>query len=156
MSRGKPKSDKMTPLPCEIHSGPPYLPICQKIQKTTSSHQLWTRWLFISVHKLQTHILPISIFLFFPGLIFFCNSLIPDFIVLNLWKSLSCVWFFATPWTVARLLCPWNSPSKNTAVGCHFLLQGIFPTRGWNPGLLYYRQILYHLGHQGSQTLLWS
>ena len=27
-----------------------------------------------------------------------------------------------------RLLCPWNFPSKNTGVGCHFLLQGIFPT----------------------------
>ena len=30
----------------------------------------------------------------------------------------------------ARLLCPWNSPGKNTGVGCHFLLQGIFPTQG--------------------------
>ena len=28
-----------------------------------------------------------------------------------------------------RLLCPWNSPGKNTGVGCHFLLQGIFPTQ---------------------------
>ena len=28
------------------------------------------------------------------------------------------------------LLCPWNSPGKNTGVGCHFLFQGIFPTRG--------------------------
>ena len=28
----------------------------------------------------------------------------------------------------ARLLCPWDSPGKNTGVGCHFLLQGIFPT----------------------------
>ena len=34
-----------------------------------------------------------------------------------------------------RLLCPWNSPGKNTGVGCHFLLQGIFPTQGWNPRL---------------------
>ena len=32
----------------------------------------------------------------------------------------------------ARLLCPWNSPGKNTGVGCHALLQGIFPTpRDW-------------------------
>ena len=31
-----------------------------------------------------------------------------------------------------RLLCPWNFPGKNTRVGCHFLLQGIFPTQGWN------------------------
>ena len=29
-----------------------------------------------------------------------------------------------TPWTAAyRLLCPWDSPGKNTGVGCHFLLQ---------------------------------
>ena len=47
----------------------------------------------------------------------------------------------------ARLLCPWNSPGKNTRVGCYFLLQGIFPTQGSNPCLLYLlhcRQILYH------------
>ena len=32
---------------------------------------------------------------------------------------------------------PGNSPGKNTGVGCHFLLQGIFPTQGLNPGLLH-------------------
>ena len=32
-----------------------------------------------------------------------------------------------------RLLCPWASPGKNTAVGCRFFLQGIVPTRGWSP-----------------------
>ena len=40
-------------------------------------------------------------------------------------------------------------PDKNTAVHSHSLLQGIFPTQGLNPGLLHYRQILYHLSHQG-------
>ena len=49
-----------------------------------------------------------------------------------------------------KLLCPWDSPSKNTGVGCHTLLQGIFPTQGSNLGLLYGRQTLYHLSHQGS------
>ena len=49
-----------------------------------------------------------------------------------------------------RLLCPWDSPGKNTGVGCHSLLQGIFLTQGWNPGLLHCRQILYRLSHQGS------
>ena len=34
-----------------------------------------------------------------------------------------------------RLLCPWNSPGKNTGVGCQALLQGIFPTQGSNPHL---------------------
>ena len=41
-----------------------------------------------------------------------------------------------------RLLCPWNSPGKNTGVGSHSLLQGIFPTQC--------RQILYLLSHQRS------
>ena len=44
----------------------------------------------------------------------------------------------------ARLLCPWDSPSKNTGVGCHFFLQGIFPTQGSNLRFLPGRQILYH------------
>ena len=37
---------------------------------------------------------------------------------------------------VTRLLCPWGSPGKNTVVGCHALLQGIFPTQGSNLHLL--------------------
>ena len=43
-----------------------------------------------------------------------------------------------------RLLCPWNSPGKNTGVGCHFLLQGISPTQDPNSRLLFCGQILYH------------
>ena len=43
-----------------------------------------------------------------------------------------------------RLLCSWDSPGKNTEVGCHFLLQGIFLTQGSNLCLLHCRQILYH------------
>ena len=35
----------------------------------------------------------------------------------------------------SRLLCPWDSPGKNTGVGGHFLLQRIFPTQGSNPHL---------------------
>ena len=42
-------------------------------------------------------------------------------------------------------LCPWDSPGKNIGVGCHFLLQGIFPTQESNLGLLHCRQILYQL-----------
>ena len=38
-------------------------------------------------------------------------------------------------------------PGKNTGVGCHFLLQGIFLTQGLNPGLLHCRKILYHLSY---------
>ena len=49
---------------------------------------------------------------------------------------------------------PWNSPGQNTGVGSLFLLQGIFPTQGSNPGLLHCRQILYPLSHQGSPRRL--
>ena len=68
------------------------------------------------------------------------------------------VWLFTMLWTVARtkLLSPWDSPGKNTGVGCHFLLQGIFPTHGSNPGLLVSclgRWVLYHLRHLGSTTI---
>ena len=39
-----------------------------------------------------------------------------------------------TPWTVAcRFLCPWNSTGENTGMGCHFLVQGIFPNPGIKP-----------------------
>ena len=50
----------------------------------------------------------------------------------------------------SRLLCPWNSPGKNTGVGCHCILQGNFLTQGSKLGLRHCRQILYHLSHQGS------
>ena len=43
-----------------------------------------------------------------------------------------------------------DSPGKNTKMSCHALLQGIFPTRGSNSGLLHCRLILSCLSHQGS------
>jgi len=46
----------------------------------------------------------------------------------------------------ARPLCPWDSPGKNTGVGCRFLLQGIFPTQGPN-------QCLSHLLHAQAGSL---
>ena len=54
----------------------------------------------------------------------------------------------------ARLLWPWDSPGKNTGVGHHALLQGIFPTQGLNPRLLHCRHILYqHLKRSMETTL---
>ena len=47
------------------------------------------------------------------------------------------------------LLHPWDFPGKDTGVGCHFLLQGIFLTQGSNSGLLHCRQTLYPLSYQG-------
>ena len=42
-----------------------------------------------------------------------------------------------------------DSPGKNTGVGCHSLLQGIFLTQGLNLGLLHCRYILHLVSHQG-------
>ena len=47
-----------------------------------------------------------------------------------------------------------DSPDKNTGVGSHSLLQGIFPTQGSNPGLPRCGWILYHLSHHGSLRIL--
>ena len=51
---------------------------------------------------------------------------------------------FAATWTakLIKLLCPWDFPGKNTGVGCHALLQRIFPTQGLNshlPHLLHWQ-----------------
>ena len=51
------------------------------------------------------------------------------------------------------LLCPWDSPGKNTEVGCHAFLQGIFPTQRSNPRLLVFcigKRVLYRQRHLGS------
>ena len=62
-----------------------------------------------------------------------------------MWKLLSHVWLFVTPW---------NSPGQNTGVGSLSLLQGIFPTQGSNPGFPHCRWILYQLSHKGSPRIL--
>ena len=59
---------------------------------------------------------------------------------------------FATPWTVV-LQAPLSYPGKNTEVGGHFLLQGIFPTQGSSPGvlhLLHWQEDSSPLNHLGS------
>ena len=57
----------------------------------------------------------------------------------------------------ASLLCSWNSPGKNPRIGCHALLQGIFPTQGSNTGLPHCRQIFFYwLSHQESPLISYS
>ena len=67
--------------------------------------------------------------------------------------SINCVWL------CNRMECSppgssvhGDSPGKNTGVGCHALLQGIFPTQGSNPGLLHCGQILYQLSCEGESS----
>ena len=58
-------------------------------------------------------------------------------------KSFRRVWLFATPWTVApQAPLSMGFSGKNTGVGCHFLLQGIFLAQGLDPGLPHCRQTL--------------
>ena len=51
-----------------------------------------------------------------------------------------------------RLLCPGNSPGKNTGLGYHSFFQVIFLTQGSNPGLVHRRQILHRLNHRKTDT----
>ena len=65
-------------------------------------------------------------------------------------QQLTCIQLFVTPWTVARrLLCPWDFPGKNTGVGCHFLLQGVFQMQGSNSHLLHQQADSLPLRNQG-------
>ena len=69
-------------------------------------------------------------------------------------QSLSHVQLFVTPWTVARQApLPMGFPGKNTGVGCHFLLQGIFLTQGSNPHLLHCQVDSFSLSHQESPLI---
>ena len=53
----------------------------------------------------------------------------------------------------------WNAwlhedfPGKNSGMGCHFFLQGIILTQGWNPGFLHCSWIFCQLNHQGSKWI---
>ena len=61
------------------------------------------------------------------------------------------VWLFATLWTVAHQApLSMGFPSKNTGMGCHFLLQGFFLTQGVNLPLLHWQADSLLLSHQGS------
>ena len=78
---------------------------------------------------------------------------LPRFVVvfLEMRKRLLISWLQSPSALISEPPPPnWNSPGKNTGVSSHSLLQEIFPTQVWNPGLLHCMQILYCLSHQGS------
>ena len=52
----------------------------------------------------------------------------------------------------ARFLCPWDASGKCPGIGCHFCLQGIFPTQGLNPHLLHWQADSLPRGHLGSPS----
>ena len=53
-----------------------------------------------------------------------------------------------------RLLCPWDSPGKDTRVGCHALLQGLFPTQGSNPCLIHPKRTTPFLLHVSPKSFI--
>ena len=67
----------------------------------------------------------------------------------SVWDECNCAAVWTTP-TTWDSLCPWGSPGKNTAVGSHRLLEGVFLIQGPKPALPHCRRILYHLSHQES------
>ena len=82
-------------------------------------------------------------------------SIFTYYVFFEKWKVLVAqLCLFVIPWTVARLLCPWNSPGKNPGVGCHALLQGIFPTQGLKLCLLCFLHCWWILYHQATGEAL--
>ena len=72
-------------------------------------------------------------------------------------QSLSDIWLFGTPWTiVCQAPLSWDSPGKNTGVGCYFFLQGIFPTQGLNLRLLATALAGGTLYHWATLEALWA
>ena len=71
-------------------------------------------------------------------------------------QLLSRVQLFVTPCHPPGSSVHGSSPGKNTSMGYHALLQGIFPTQGWNPGLPNCMRILYRVTHQGSPIDRWT
>ena len=58
---------------------------------------------------------------------------------------LTCLWWFATPWTITHSApCFMGFSSMITGVGCHYFLHGIFLTQDWTHGSYMGRQVLYH------------
>ena len=103
--------------------------------KAQTCGTLWQQlWQTNTLHPLYQQLLLVPALPYTQNLIILLPSPWAQHCVLS---RISHVQLCATPWTVpTRLFCLWDSPGKNTGVGCHALLQGIFPAQGWNPRLL--------------------
>ena len=91
-----------------------------------------------------------------PTPFYTCNHLRLSYVHAQLLSRLQ---LFTTLWTVAgKALLSTGFPGKNSAIGCHFLFQGIFPTQGSNLRLLFGRWILYCWATREAQpeTSLWD
>ena len=108
---------------------------CKQVQRGSLTCLNSQCWSVVDPHWPQAFSLVLCSIIF---QLVFCHGF--DFSCLNMLifpicvhaQSLSRVWLLcdSVDYRSTRLLCPWDYPSKNTAVGCHFLLQGIFPSQG--------------------------
>ena len=82
-----------------------------------------------------------------------CSSFATSSSKMSCVNAQSCPTFCSTHGlSPTRLLCPWDFPGKNTGVGCHSFLQGIFPTPGSNPCLLNWQADYLPLSHLESPS----
>ena len=94
------------------------------------------RWIFWTVFSKPYRALQFTLCVCVCVLCVLCHSIVSD--------------SFTTPWIVAcQVPLSVGFSSKNTVMGCHVLIQGIFPIQGSNPGHPNSGQILNHLRHQG-------
>ena len=131
-----------------------------------SSHQINKKILVILINK---HLPTLSAILHYhhhyPGLDYivshlgYCNNLPNDLHVsslpssCSLWTHAGRVWPFVAPYTEAfQAACPWDFRGKNTGVGCHFLLWGIFWAQESNLHLLHLQVDSLPLSHLGSSS----
>ena len=114
---------RLTVTPVLAVSEPPLVPLPAQPFLRVSEHRMAT-WRCLCIPRLDK--------LRSPWLCCYCRSVVSD---------------SSRPHGLqpTRLLYPWDSPGKNTGVGCHFLLQGIVPTQGSNPHLLHCYMDLFSL-----------
>ena len=113
---------------------------CHFLLQSSTDNCLSVLLPFVSVLSAYLSVyLPICLCIHRPIHPFICLSIICLYVHFVVSKSLQSRGLWP-----ARLLCQWNFPGNNTGVGCHFFLQGIFPTQVSNPGLLHCRLMICH------------
>jgi len=127
---------------------PPGFPVHHQLLESTQTHVHWVNDAIQPSHPLSSPSPPTFNLPQHQGLFQWVSSShqVATVSELQLWHQ-SFQWRVVLSYSI---LCPWGSPGKNTRMGCHFPLQGIFPTQESNWGLLYCRQILHWLGYEGS------
>ena len=115
-------------------------------------HTGWCNFSNFCYHNLNLNIVFFFFFFFYyitifcsPGQTVFLNLYLVTLVCPTLCEPMGC--------SPTGSFVHGDSPGNNTRVGCHTLFQEIFPTQGLNPGLLYWRKILYQWSQQGSLFL---